>query len=48
MESQPQDPEFRNNPENFHPCFEHPNMSIFMEKKTFTILHPKIFAYLDE
>ena len=20
MESQPQDPEFRNNPENFHPC----------------------------
>ena len=21
MESQPQNPEFRNNPENFHPCF---------------------------
>ena len=22
MESQPQKPEFWNNPENFHPCFE--------------------------
>ena len=22
MESQPQNPEFRNNPENFHPCVE--------------------------
>ena len=21
MESQPQNPEFRNNPENFHPCY---------------------------
>ena len=21
MESQPQHPEFRNNPENFHPCY---------------------------
>ena len=23
MESQPQNPEFRNNPENFHPCKEY-------------------------
>ena len=23
MESQPQNPEFRNNPENFHPCKMH-------------------------
>ena len=23
MESQPQNPEFRNNPENFHPCIIH-------------------------
>ena len=23
MESQPQNPEFRNNPENFHPCKSH-------------------------
>ena len=23
MESQPQNPEFRNNPENFHPCNSH-------------------------
>ena len=22
MESQPQNPEFRNNPENFHPCMQ--------------------------
>ena len=22
MESQPQNPEFRNNPENFHPCIK--------------------------
>ena len=22
MESQPQNPEFRNNPENFYPCFQ--------------------------
>ena len=22
-ESQPQNPEFRNNPENFHPCFQY-------------------------
>ena len=22
MESQPQNPEFRNNPENFHPCID--------------------------
>ena len=29
MESQPQNPEFRNNPENFHPCnspFRHVQM----------------------
>ena len=23
MESQPQNPEFRNNPENFHPCLKY-------------------------
>ena len=23
MESQPQNPDFRNNPENFHPCLTH-------------------------
>ena len=23
MESQPQNPEFRNNPENFHTCYTH-------------------------
>ena len=27
MESQPQNPEFRNNPENFHPCI-HCNVSL--------------------
>ena len=36
MESQPQNPEFRINPENFHPCvFEAPihNCSIFLVVK---------------
>ena len=27
MESQPQNPEFRNNPENFHPCYKHFKMA---------------------
>ena len=29
MESQPQNPEFRNNPENFHPS----NIHVFMHKR---------------
>ena len=29
MESQPQNPEFRNNPENFHPC-KYQNLAHFM------------------
>ena len=38
MESQPKNPEFRNNPENFHPCIynkllEHNLQSIFQPKK---------------
>ena len=28
MESQPQNPEFRNNPENFHPCHSQCQLSI--------------------
>ena len=28
MESQPQNPEFRNNPENFHPCSQGPNEDV--------------------
>ena len=28
MESQPQNPEFRNNPENFHPCSQHQYMYV--------------------
>ena len=27
MESQPQNPEFRNNPENFHPTFAHEHLT---------------------
>ena len=30
MESQPQNPEFRNNPENFHPCIL-PGPSLFVK-----------------
>ena len=31
MESQPQNPEFRNNPENFHPCIRVSRMSLFLK-----------------
>ena len=34
MESQPQNPEFRNNPENFHPCFK---KQAFLPAKTCNI-----------
>ena len=30
MESQPQNPEFRNNPENFHPCKFHNQIKYFL------------------
>ena len=32
MESQPQNPEFRNNPESFHPCSLRNKQSSFMAK----------------
>ena len=50
MERQPQNPEFRNNPENFHPCFEHPKKYVnFHGKENIYNFAPKIFAlYLDE
>ena len=31
MEGQPQNPEFRINPENFHPCKNLPNIHIVMD-----------------
>ena len=33
MESQPQNPEFRNNPENFHPCQSTVNSEVFIFAK---------------
>ena len=30
MESQPQNPEFRNNPENFHPCGVYSEILVLM------------------
>ena len=36
MESQPQNPEFRNNPENFHPCGRQENMPACKGHKTST------------
>ena len=48
MESQPQNPEFRNNPENFHPCILkmqfHQNsfthvLSYDKHNQTFVLLH---------
>ena len=32
MESQPQNPEFRNNPENFHPCVHFDTVNIGPDK----------------
>ena len=37
MESQPQNPEFRNNPENFHPCIKLPKI---YEVQSENILRP--------
>ena len=41
MDSQPQNPEFRNNPENFHPCSK--GLHIQLEKQTvhFQTVTPK-------
>ena len=32
MESQPQNPEFRNNPENFHPCILLPLVAMILAR----------------
>ena len=37
MESQPQNPEFRNNPKNFHPCFYPVNLQHASFKHIFSI-----------
>ena len=34
MESQPQNPEFRNNPENFHPCQDTSKLVLWQIVKT--------------
>ena len=38
MESQPQNPEFRNNPENFHPCIPIVEMCV-KNMKRMLIMH---------
>ena len=42
MESQPQNPEFRNNPENFHPClnwlFRHWHKKLYRENLTINMI----------
>ena len=40
MESQPQNPEFRKNPENFHPCKKNDLMYLREKKK---ITHVRLF-----
>ena len=49
MESQPQNPQFRNNPENFHPCnyFLTHQFKCVLDKKILTFLCPSFFFYLD-
>ena len=46
MESRPQNPEFRINPENFHPwIFEHTKLMIkVIDKKIITILLSKLWV----
>ena len=39
MESQPQNPEFRNNPENFHPCSSHKYNSKIELSHTFLVVY---------
>ena len=44
MKSQPQNPEFKNNPENFHPCVqieEHYFDWLLIEQRTDTLTTPK-------
>ena len=43
MESQPQNPEFRNNPENFHPCISY--ISVLILIKLFQAVHT-MYIYL--
>ena len=40
MESQPQNPEFRNNPENFHPCISSVNLIL---KRTRSDVNKPVF-----
>ena len=39
MESQPQNPEFRNNPETFHPCIWEESLSIFYSAMNVSSFH---------
>ena len=38
MESQPQDPEFRNNPETFHPCIIRESNCLHQETDDLSVL----------
>ena len=49
MKSQPQNPEFRNNPENFHPCGKSILVCIgtFCTKKRALVCQKKFFSSFD-
>ena len=44
MESQPQNPEFRNNPEDFHSCLMQYSRQVFQTRGS----HDLIFLFLDK
>ena len=46
MESQPQNPEFRNNPENFHPIFASQGYQVHFVPYAYILLSDKSPVYL--
>ena len=47
MESQPQNPEFRNNPENFHPCISMSQNPPVSNDMAYNMLHKAIILKLN-
>ena len=45
MESQPQNPEFRNNPENFHPCIYHNLQCAYITRVMVNVLKYRTLSY---
>ena len=48
MESQPQNPEYRNNPENFHPCITMSQNPPVSNDMAYNMLHKTMILKLNE